>query len=123
MLLCLAGQGYVDAATIDATSAQEISKVIKGAGAQYLEAPVSGTFQSQITPIKASTIYIKQVITHIFPALWLGVFKGKYMLSSSTPVTKLHWQGNGQWPSSPTGCKRRVLLAHLSGCEGRGPVS
>ena len=42
MTICSAGQGYVDGSTIDAASAQQISKQIKAAGAQYLEAPVSG---------------------------------------------------------------------------------
>ena len=32
----------MDGSTIDAESAQQISKQIKAAGAQYLEAPVSG---------------------------------------------------------------------------------
>ncbi|KAK9806488.1 hypothetical protein WJX73_002311 [Symbiochloris irregularis] len=40
-----AGKGYVDMSTIDAQSAQAIRDLIKGKGAQYLEAPVSGSKQ------------------------------------------------------------------------------
>lgn len=39
------GKGYVDVSTVDAGTAQKISKAIKGTGATYLEAPVSGSKQ------------------------------------------------------------------------------
>ncbi|KAL3145051.1 hypothetical protein ABBQ32_003540 [Trebouxia sp. C0010 RCD-2024] len=37
------GKGYVDVSTVDAGTAQNISKAIKNTGALYLEAPVSGS--------------------------------------------------------------------------------
>ncbi|KAK9806870.1 hypothetical protein WJX72_005566 [[Myrmecia] bisecta] len=37
------GKGYVDVSTVDAATAQEISRAIKSAGGEYLEAPVSGS--------------------------------------------------------------------------------
>lgn len=40
-----AGKGYIDVSTIDAGTAQQIASAIRGAGAQYLEAPVSGSKQ------------------------------------------------------------------------------
>eukprot|EP00891_Asterochloris_glomerata_P009194 jgi/Astpho2/9194/Aster-07153 len=40
-----AGKGYVDASTIDAGTAQKINEAITASGAQYLEAPVSGSKQ------------------------------------------------------------------------------
>lgn len=40
-----AGRGYVDVSTIDVGTAQQIGAAIRGAGGQYLEAPVSGSKQ------------------------------------------------------------------------------
>ncbi|EIE24341.1 hypothetical protein COCSUDRAFT_14707 [Coccomyxa subellipsoidea C-169] len=37
------GKGYVDVSTVDAGTAQHICKLVHAAGAQYLEAPVSGS--------------------------------------------------------------------------------
>lgn len=40
-----AGKGYVDASTVDAGTAQQVSQIVKEAGSSYLEAPVSGSKQ------------------------------------------------------------------------------
>ncbi|KAK9826638.1 hypothetical protein WJX74_007313 [Apatococcus lobatus] len=40
-----AGKGYVDASTVDAGTAKKISEAVKATGADYLEAPVSGSKQ------------------------------------------------------------------------------
>lgn len=45
LVLLWTGKGYVDVSTIDVSSAQQIAEAIRGAGAQYLEAPVSGSKQ------------------------------------------------------------------------------
>ena len=37
------GAGYVDMSTVDAATARAIETIVKGAGARYLEAPVSGS--------------------------------------------------------------------------------
>eukprot|EP00271_Cylindrocystis_brebissonii_P014275 TRINITY_DN35584_c0_g1_i1.p1 TRINITY_DN35584_c0_g1~~TRINITY_DN35584_c0_g1_i1.p1 ORF type:complete len:388 (+),score=60.37 TRINITY_DN35584_c0_g1_i1:134-1297(+) len=37
------GKGYVDVSTVDAATAQAIARAVKEAGAQFLEAPVSGS--------------------------------------------------------------------------------
>ena len=38
-----AGKGYVDVSTVDAGTSAAISKLVKGTGAEFLEAPVSGS--------------------------------------------------------------------------------
>jgi glyoxylate/succinic semialdehyde reductase len=37
------GKGYVDVSTVDAATSQRIGAAVRAAGAQYLEAPVSGS--------------------------------------------------------------------------------
>ncbi|CAL8462090.1 g1621 [Coccomyxa elongata] len=37
------GKGYVDVSTVDAGTSQKVAKLVHAAGAQYLEAPVSGS--------------------------------------------------------------------------------
>ncbi|KAK9858016.1 hypothetical protein WJX84_011123, partial [Apatococcus fuscideae] len=39
------GKGYVDASTVDAGTAKKISEAVRATGAEYLEAPVSGSKQ------------------------------------------------------------------------------
>ena len=38
-----AGKGYVDVSTVDAGTSAAVSKLVKGTGAEFLEAPVSGS--------------------------------------------------------------------------------
>jgi glyoxylate/succinic semialdehyde reductase len=45
MVCNCAGKGYIDVSTVDAGTAQQVAEAIRGAGARYLEAPVSGSKQ------------------------------------------------------------------------------
>ena len=38
-----AGKGYVDVSTVDAGTSQSVAAIVRGAGAEFLEAPVSGS--------------------------------------------------------------------------------
>uniref|UniRef100_A0A7S0X6V7 6-phosphogluconate dehydrogenase NADP-binding domain-containing protein n=1 Tax=Mantoniella antarctica TaxID=81844 RepID=A0A7S0X6V7_9CHLO len=38
-----AGKGYVDVSTVDAGTSQAVAAIVRGTGAEYLEAPVSGS--------------------------------------------------------------------------------
>jgi hypothetical protein len=38
-----AGKGYVDVSTVDAATSQQVAAAVRGAGALFLEAPVSGS--------------------------------------------------------------------------------